>query len=79
MPIKIGAHNWIGNRSNIMKGTITPDYCIVASGSLCNKKIDAPSYSLIAGVPARLIKSNIYRVLDDEESLIRQKLLNKVY
>lgn len=73
-PIHIGAHNWVGNRVNIMKGAYLPDYTIVAAGSLCNKKYDFPEYSLIAGTPAKLIKTRIYRCLDDEEIEIKQKL-----
>ncbi len=70
-PIVIGAHNWIGNRTNIMKGARLPDYTIVASGSLCNKCYDFPQYSLIAGSPAKIIKTGIYRCLDDEEAQIK--------
>lgn len=73
-PIVIGAHNWIGNRCNIMKGTLIPDYTIVASGSLCNKHYDFPQYSLIAGSPAKLIKTGIYRCLDKEEEEIKALL-----
>ena len=76
-PIVIGAHNWIGNRSNIMKGCILPDYTIVAAGSLCNKHYDFPQYSLIAGTPCKLIKTGIYRCLDDEERVIKNSLLLK--
>jgi len=66
-PIIIGANNWIGNRVTIMKGSETPDFCIVASGSLVNKKLDVPNYSLVAGTPVRLIKEDVYRVLGKEE------------
>lgn len=66
--IRIGNNNWIGNRSTISKGTVTPDYCIVASGSLCNKTYDIPNYCLLAGMPAKLIKTNIKRLLDSEET-----------
>lgn len=76
-PVKIGAHNWIGNRCNIMKGAVLPDYTIVASGSLCNKKYDIPEYSLMAGSPSKLIKTGIYRCLDEEEREIKAKLRNK--
>lgn len=30
-PVVIGNYNWIGNRTTIKKGTITPDYTIVAA------------------------------------------------
>lgn len=58
--IKIGSYNWFGNRVNIMKGTRTPDNCIVASNSLCNKDYTSlPSFSLIAGLPAKFIKQGV--------------------
>lgn len=68
--IRIGNHNWIGNRTSIMKGSVLPDYCIVASGSLCNKPYDAPKDSMSGGCPAKLLKSGIYRALDFEEKEI---------
>ncbi len=72
-PVVIGAHNWIGNRTNIMKGAWIPDFTIVASGSLCNKCYDIPSYSLLAGTPAKVVKTGIYRCLDSEELEIKRR------
>lgn len=64
-PIKIGSYNWFGNRVNIMKGTQTPDHCIIASNSLCNKDYTSlPPYSLIAGAPAKFIKQGIRRLFE---------------
>jgi len=68
--IRIGNHNWIGNRTSIMKGAVLPDFCIIASGSLCNKAYDVPQDSMLGGVPAKLLKTGIYRVLDREEKEI---------
>lgn len=62
--IKIGKNNWIGIRTTILKGTITPDFCIVGANSLLNKYYEIPQYSLIAGIPAKLIKTGIYRDLN---------------
>lgn len=62
--IKIGKNNWIGIRTTILKGTETPDFCIVGAGSLLNKKYDVPSYSLIAGNPPKLLKTGILRDLN---------------
>lgn len=70
-PITIGENNWIGNRTSIMKGAITPNYCIIASGSLVNKPIFV-EYSIIAGTPAKLVKEGVYRVLDEEEIEIKK-------
>jgi acetyltransferase-like isoleucine patch superfamily enzyme len=73
-PIRIGSNNWIGNRCSIMKGATLPSYTIVAANSLCNKKYDFPEYSLIAGSPAKLIKTGIYRCLDKEEDEIKAEI-----
>lgn len=70
-PIKIGANTWICNRSSIMKGVELPANTIVASDSLCNKKYDIPEYSLLAGIPAKLVKTGIYRCSFQEEEEIR--------
>ena len=61
-PIEIGKHCWICNGAHIMKGSIIPDDVIVASKSLVTKKMDVPSYSMIAGVPAELKKKNIKHI-----------------
>ncbi|MEJ8764146.1 acyltransferase [Phocaeicola sp. HCN-40430] len=64
-PIIIGSYNWFGNRVNIMKGTKTPDHCIIASNSLCNKDYtNFPLYSLIAGSPAKFIKQGVRRLFE---------------
>ena len=46
-PIHIGRHNWVGCQSLIMKGTHTPDCCIIGARSILNRKYKVPSYSLI--------------------------------
>jgi len=72
-PVVIGEHNWIGNRVTIMRGVETPDYTIAGACSLLNKKYQIPEYSLIAGSPAKLIKTGIYRCLDEEETEIKNR------
>jgi len=69
--IKIGKYNWIGNRSTINKGTMTPNNLIVASGSLLNKNYikDIEEYSLLGGYPAKLLRSNVSRVWNAETEL----------
>lgn len=58
-PITIGKHCWICNGSRIMKGSVIPDDVIVGSDSLVNKQLNIPSFSLVAGIPAKLKKENI--------------------
>lgn len=57
-PVKIGNHVWIASECHILKGTRIPDDTVVAYGSLCTKAFDGEK-QIIAGVPAKIIKSNI--------------------
>ncbi len=63
-PIKIGCRNWIGNHTTIMKGTLTPDDCIIASNSLLNKDYGSQSNVMIAGTPAKIIGGGMARIYD---------------
>lgn len=75
-PIIIGNYNYIGNRVSIMQNTITPNYCTVASNSLCNKKYSNLGENiLIAGFPAKLIKNNISRDWEGERESLEKFLI----
>ncbi|MBP4137568.1 acyltransferase [Flavobacterium geliluteum] len=66
-PIQIGNYNFISNRVSIMKGTKTPDYCTIASNSLCTKDFNSWGNNiLIGGVPAKLLRNNISRDWEGE-------------
>lgn len=54
--IKVGRDCWIGAKATILDGTILGDGCIVAAGSVLNGK-SYPNHSVIAGVPATVIKT----------------------
>lgn len=56
-PIKIGNHVWIGTRVTILKGVTIGDNAIIAAGSVVTK--DVPNNTIVAGVPAKVIKINI--------------------
>jgi acetyltransferase-like isoleucine patch superfamily enzyme len=56
-PIKIGNHVWIGQGATILKGVNVGDGAIVAAGALVTK--DVPKNSIVAGVPAKVIKENV--------------------
>jgi len=53
--INIGNHSWIGASSIIMPRVTLGEFCIVAANSFINKPF--PSYSIIGGNPAKLIRS----------------------
>jgi acetyltransferase-like isoleucine patch superfamily enzyme len=61
-PIFIGNYNFISNRVSILKGTQTPNFCTIASNSLCTKDYKTLGENvLIGGIPAKLIRNNISR------------------
>ena len=45
----------------VLKNTVLPSKCVVASNSLLNKKYDVPELSLLAGQPAAFKKEGVYR------------------
>lgn len=64
--IVIGKNNWITTKCIIQAGTRTPDYCIAATGSLLNKDYsNEEQYCLMAGSPAKVKKTGIWRDFND--------------
>lgn len=58
-PIVIGNHVWIAHNCSIHKGSIIPSNIVVAAKSLVNKKLDVPPFSMVAGCPSKLKRTNI--------------------
>jgi len=48
---------WIGTRAMVLKGVTIGKGSIVAAGAVVTKNI--PAHSMVAGIPAKVIKSNI--------------------
>ncbi len=53
-PIIVGHNVWLGRNSTIMSGVRVGDGAVVAAGAIVTK--DVPPYSVVGGVPARVIK-----------------------
>lgn len=62
--VKIGKNTWIGARAVILPGINVGNYCVVAAGSVVTK--DVPDYSVVAGVPARVIKKLDNKLFEDK-------------
>lgn len=74
--VVIGKWCWVGNRTTIQKGTILPDNTIVGSNSLLNKDYtDEHSSRLIAGSPAKMIKTGLCRIFNIES----EQMLNAFF
>lgn len=75
-PITIGAYNYVGRWTSLLKGAVTPDYCTIASNTLCNKDYShLGSNILIGGIPAKLLKTNISRDWEGERAMLEKSLL----
>jgi len=53
-PVVIGDDVWIGANAVILPGVTIGKHCVVAAGAVVTK--DVPDYSLVAGVPAKVIR-----------------------
>lgn len=74
---RIGENCFIGGASLILPGVTIGDNCIIGAGSVVTK--DVPSCSIVAGNPAKIIRSRInvghygrLDAADDEESQLRE-------
>lgn len=54
---RIGSNCFIGADSIVMSGVTVGDHCIIAAGSIVTQ--DVPSRSIVAGNPARVVRSGI--------------------
>ena len=54
-PVRIGNEVWIGANATILPGVTIGDGSIVAAGAVVTH--DVPSFSIVAGVPARVIRT----------------------
>ncbi|NDP27136.1 MAG: antibiotic acetyltransferase [Flavobacterium sp.] len=70
----IGKDVWIGAKSIIFTGVSIGDGSIIAAGSLVTKDIEP--YSIVGGVPARIIK---YRFENQEDINKHKEMINKPY
>lgn len=53
-PVEVGHDCWIGTRATIFPGVRIGNYCVIAAGSVVRD--DVPDYSVVAGVPAKIVK-----------------------
>jgi acetyltransferase-like isoleucine patch superfamily enzyme len=57
-PVTIGNHVWIPSKSTILPGVEIGNHVVISLGSVVNRNL--PSGCLAAGVPAKIIKTDVY-------------------
>lgn len=63
-PTKIGRNVHIGANAVVLMGADIGDYCIVGAGAVVKEGTVAPPYSLLVGVPARVVPDAARRIAD---------------
>ncbi len=53
-PVHVGAHVYVGAAAIVLPGVTLGEGCVVAAGAVVNR--DAPAHTLVAGVPARIVR-----------------------
>lgn len=52
--VRIGKYTWLGQNSVVMPGVTIGRHCIIGANAVVTK--DVPDYSVVVGVPAKIIK-----------------------
>ena len=66
-PVRVGPDVWIGEKATVLRGVDIGRGSIVASHCLVNR--DVPPFSIVVGVPSRVVRSRLPKGLDPEEAL----------
>ena len=56
-PVRIGPDVWIGTKASVLRGVRVGRGCVLAAHTVVTT--DVPDYSIVAGVPGRVVRSRI--------------------
>jgi acetyltransferase-like isoleucine patch superfamily enzyme len=73
--IIIGNNVWICKNATIMKNSKIPDNCVVAQNCVITKEFDKQN-SVLAGIPARIVKENISWTRERPNNFIKRRKNN---
>jgi acetyltransferase-like isoleucine patch superfamily enzyme len=66
-PVRIGTDVWIGEKATVLRGVDVGQGAIVASHGVVNR--DVPPFAIVAGIPARVVRSRLPAGVHPEEAL----------
>lgn len=69
-PVRIGPDTWVGVKVTVLRGTDVGRGCVLAAHTVARG--DIPAYSVVVGVPGRVIKDR--REMYDEDAFRREAL-----
>ncbi len=65
-PVRIGSDTWIGEKASVLRGVDIGHGSVIASHCVVNA--DIPPFSVVVGVPARVVASRLPAGMDPEEA-----------
>lgn len=71
--VTIGKHVWICTKAVILKNTRIPDDCIVAYGAIVSGRKEIAPGSILAGNPARVVRTGIHWSEKRPEVVLREQ------
>lgn len=63
-PVEIGDHVHIGANAVVLMGSRLGHHCVVAAGAVVREGTDAPAWSVLVGVPARIVRDGARKFAD---------------
>lgn len=76
-PTKIGNHVFIGENATILMGCTIGHHSVIAAGAVVKQHSVIPPYSLVTGVPARIVRNLRKEVLELKKNGSRRISKNK--
>lgn len=68
-PVRIGRDVWIGEKASILRGVDVGDGSVIGAHCVVNR--DVEPFSIVVGIPARVVGSRLPKGVEPEEALAR--------
>lgn len=63
-PTRIGAHVHVGAGAIVLMGATIGDHCVIGAGAVVPQFAEVPPWSLVVGVPGRVVSDGARRLAD---------------